>query len=180
MQEGAGWTGRSGLPVTSRPCVIALPLRWFPMATAVRDDANVEEHIEHAEGPSPELNRRILHAWAMLFLRDGYIATTMTAVAEEAHVGRRTLYRYFPDKEALLVMATARRHRVHIGAMLDAVGHARDGRHAFEVLADCIAEMQAEPGGCAVHGCTSAPWTTGPRAAREASVPVRSTGDRRG
>ena len=35
------------------------------------------------------------------FLRDGYAATSIEAVAKQARVGKRTLYARFPDKEAL-------------------------------------------------------------------------------
>lgn len=34
-----------------------------------------------------------------LFARDGYEATTMTAIADEAGVGRRTLFRYYATKK---------------------------------------------------------------------------------
>lgn len=38
-----------------------------------------------------------------LFERDGYDATTMESIAEQAEVGTTTLYRYFPSKELLLL-----------------------------------------------------------------------------
>lgn len=36
-----------------------------------------------------------------LFARDGFEATTMSAVAAEAGIGRRTLFRYYPTKQSL-------------------------------------------------------------------------------
>jgi AcrR family transcriptional regulator len=37
-----------------------------------------------------------------LFIRDGFEATTIAAITEEADLGFGTFYRYFPDKEAAL------------------------------------------------------------------------------
>jgi AcrR family transcriptional regulator len=49
-----------------------------------------------------ETRRRIRDAASRLFLRDGYAATTMSAIAREADVGERTVYLAFPTKPALL------------------------------------------------------------------------------
>ena len=43
----------------------------------------------------------ILEAATTLFLRDGYVATTMDDIAEVAGVSKRTVYNNFADKEAL-------------------------------------------------------------------------------
>jgi AcrR family transcriptional regulator len=45
---------------------------------------------------------RILHAVAELLERDGAVALTMPQVAESSGVSLRTVYRYFPTREALL------------------------------------------------------------------------------
>lgn len=49
-----------------------------------------------------ETQRRILDAAHALFVRDGYHATTLTAVADRAKVGHRTVYVRFGTKVALL------------------------------------------------------------------------------
>ena len=46
--------------------------------------------------------RRIRDAATTLFLRDGYAATTMSAIARAAGVSERTVYLAFPTKPALL------------------------------------------------------------------------------
>jgi AcrR family transcriptional regulator len=46
--------------------------------------------------------RRILDAAEALFTRDGYTATTMTAIADHADVAVQTLYAVFGNKRALL------------------------------------------------------------------------------
>jgi len=54
------------------------------------------------EQRAQETRRRIRDAASRLFLRDGYAATTMTAIARAAKVGERTVYLAFPTKPALL------------------------------------------------------------------------------
>jgi TetR/AcrR family transcriptional repressor of mexJK operon len=43
----------------------------------------------------------ILEAATALFLRNGYVATTMDDIAETARVSKRTVYNHFADKDAL-------------------------------------------------------------------------------
>jgi TetR/AcrR family transcriptional regulator, mexJK operon transcriptional repressor len=50
----------------------------------------------------------ILGAAITLFLRDGYSATSMEAVAAASAVSKRTLYARFPDKAALLQAAVTK------------------------------------------------------------------------
>jgi TetR/AcrR family transcriptional repressor of mexJK operon len=50
----------------------------------------------------------ILDAAITLFLRDGYSATSMEAVAAASGVSKRTLYARFPDKAALFQAAVTR------------------------------------------------------------------------
>jgi AcrR family transcriptional regulator len=49
-----------------------------------------------------ETRRRVLDAAEALFTRDGYAATTMTAIAEHADVAVQTLYAVFGSKRAIL------------------------------------------------------------------------------
>ncbi|GAB2566285.1 TetR family transcriptional regulator [Dyella jejuensis] len=49
-----------------------------------------------------ETRERIAKAAIKLFLRDGYDATTVEAIAEAADVSRRSLFHYFPAKEDVL------------------------------------------------------------------------------
>jgi AcrR family transcriptional regulator len=56
---------------------------------------------------SAQLADTILTAATGLFLRDGYAASSMEAVAAAAGVSKRTLYARFPDKAALLQHAVS-------------------------------------------------------------------------
>jgi AcrR family transcriptional regulator len=51
---------------------------------------NYENHIE-----------RILESAQMLFLRNGIESVTMNAIADEARIARKTLYKYFPTKQEI-------------------------------------------------------------------------------
>src|ERR1700693_3507359 len=47
--------------------------------------------------------KRILSEALRLFKRDGYEQTTVEAIAEAAEISPRTLYRYFPSKDLILL-----------------------------------------------------------------------------
>lgn len=49
-----------------------------------------------------ETRRRVLDAAETLFTRDGYAATTMTAIADQADVAVQTLYAVFGNKRTIL------------------------------------------------------------------------------
>lgn len=58
---------------------------------------------------SQDLVDRLLDSAAALFAEVGYEATTTNAIAEKAGVSIGSLYRYFPDRKAVL-SALAERH----------------------------------------------------------------------
>ena len=65
----------------------------------------------------------ILDVTATLVAEGGLRAVTMSQVAERAGIGRATLYRYFPDVDAILVAWHERRLRAH----LEQLAALRDG-----------------------------------------------------
>jgi AcrR family transcriptional regulator len=67
--------------------------------------ATVEEHRQ-------AVREATMEATARLALDHGIAALTMSQVAEEAGIGRATLYKYFPDVESILV-AWHERHVEH-------------------------------------------------------------------
>ena len=48
-------------------------------------------------------HQAILDAAEMIFLRDGYLGTSMDEVAARSHVSKQTVYKHFGSKEALFV-----------------------------------------------------------------------------
>src|ERR1035441_6813338 len=52
---------------------------------------------------SPRKHQAILDAAEMIFLRDGYLGTSMDEVAARSHVSKQTVYKHFGSKEALFI-----------------------------------------------------------------------------
>jgi AcrR family transcriptional regulator len=61
-----------------------------------------------------EMNVRLLASAEACFNRYGISKTTMDDVAREGGVSRATVYRYFPDREALVAASIVRRARLNI------------------------------------------------------------------
>ena len=72
-----------------------------------------------------EVRDAILDAAASLVFRHGLLSVTMSQIAEDAGIGRATLYKYFPDVEAILHAWHEReiaRHVEHLAAVRDRAG----------------------------------------------------------
>jgi AcrR family transcriptional regulator len=65
----------------------------------------------------------ILDTTAALVAKHGLASVTMTQIAEETGVGRATLYKYFPDVDAIL----AAWHERHVTRNLEHLVEVRDG-----------------------------------------------------
>jgi len=67
-----------------------------------------------------------IEATAQLVAEHGLLSVTMSQIAEETGIGRATLYKYFPDMEAILVAW----HELQVGAhaaQLTALRHQAGG-----------------------------------------------------
>jgi len=83
----------------------------------------------------------LLAAAREVFLRDGYAATTMDAVAKAARISKQTLYRQHASKEELFAAVVADwvdRGRDALRAPLDALRETDDPRTALTDLADVL------------------------------------------
>jgi AcrR family transcriptional regulator len=69
-----------------------------------------------------EVSDAILETAASLVGKHGLRAVTMSQIAEQVGIGRATLYKYFPDVEAILLAW----HERHIAAHLEQFGALRD------------------------------------------------------
>lgn len=58
---------------------------------------------ESSESSSARKHRAILEAAETLFLRDGYLGTSMDELAERSGVSKQTVYKHFGSKEVLFV-----------------------------------------------------------------------------
>jgi AcrR family transcriptional regulator len=95
---------------------------------------------ETVEGHRRAVRDAALDAVAALVARHGLRGVTMSQIAEDAGIGRATLYKYFPDVDALITAW----HERQIAAHLDRLAAARDdaeiahephGQHGVELAA---------------------------------------------
>jgi len=69
-----------------------------------------------------EVNDAILETTAALVVEHGLRGVTMSQIAEQTGIGRATLYKYFPDVEAILVAW----HERHVATHLEHLVELRD------------------------------------------------------
>jgi AcrR family transcriptional regulator len=85
-----------------------------------------------------------LDATAALVAKRGLASVTMSEIAEATGIGRATLYKYFPDVEAILVAW----HERHIAAHLDRLAKVRDqagsAGERLEVVLETFAMISRE------------------------------------
>ena len=77
---------------------------------------------ETIEAHRREVHDAILHTAAALVAEHGLHAVTMSQIAEGTGIGRATLYKYFPDLEAILVAW----HERHVAGHLEHLAEVRD------------------------------------------------------
>jgi AcrR family transcriptional regulator len=105
-------------------------------------DASVKAELSRRDRKALANRRRMLDAAESLFTRDGYAATTMTAIAEEADMAVQTLYAVFGAKRAILTELVDARvrgddHRGSLPGSEDwqAMEHEPHPRRQIELLA---------------------------------------------
>lgn len=87
----------------------------------------------------------IFETAAALVVRHGLRGVTMSQIAEEAGIGRATLYKYFPDVEAILVAWHERQvasHLAHLAAVREQAGTPRERIEAVLVAYALTAHEQ--------------------------------------
>ena len=84
----------------------------------------------------------ILDTTAELVTENGLLSVTMSRIAEKTGIGRATLYKYFPDVEAILLAWHERHvsgHLEHIAELRDQAG---DARQRLEAVLEAYALIQ--------------------------------------
>jgi len=81
-----------------------------------------------------EVRDAILDTTAALAGQHGVLSVTMSQVAEETGIGRATLYKYFPDVEAILVAWHERQISGHLQQLAEVRRHAGDPRQRLEAV----------------------------------------------
>lgn len=94
-----------------------------------------------------EVRAAILDATAALAAEHGLRAVTMSQVAESAGIGRATLYKYFPDVEAILGAWHEHQVRTHLDHLAAVRDRARDPQAALAAVLEAYALIQHESHG---------------------------------
>ena len=85
-----------------------------------------------------EVRDAILHTTAALVAERGLRAVTMSQIAEKTGIGRATLYRYFPDVEAVLLAWHEEQITGHL-AQLEEIRDAADPRDRVRAVLEAYA-----------------------------------------
>lgn len=94
---------------------------------------------ETIEAHRREVRDAILETTAALVVEHGLRGVTMSQIAEEAGIGRATLYKYFPDVEAILVAWHDRQISCHLRQLADAREQAAAPHERLEAVLEAYA-----------------------------------------
>ncbi|MFL6072551.1 MAG: TetR/AcrR family transcriptional regulator [Mycobacteriales bacterium] len=96
---------------------------------------------ETIEAHRQQVRDAILDTTAALVLEHGRRAVTMSQIAEHAGIGRATLYKYFPDIEAILHAWHARQITAHLHELAEVRERAGDPGRRLEAVLDAYATI---------------------------------------
>ncbi len=99
---------------------------------------------------------RIVAAAAELFLRDGYAATSIEAIASLAGVSKRTFYARFPDKAAILVAVISHLIQAWLQGFDHAVESANSTEEALLTIARKTLDVALTPAALSLHALITA------------------------
>jgi AcrR family transcriptional regulator len=89
-----------------------------------------------------EVHDAILDTTATLAAEHGLLAVTMSQIAETTGIGRATLYKYFPDVEAILVAWHERQLSGHLGRLAKIRDQAGDSHKKLQEVLEVYAGIQ--------------------------------------
>ena len=99
---------------------------------------------ETIEGHRREVRDAILDTTAALAAEHGVLSVTMSRIAGETGVGRATLYKYFPDVEAILLAWHERQVTAHLEQLSELGRQAGDASGRLEAVLEFYAVMHHE------------------------------------
>ena len=91
-----------------------------------------------------EVRDAILDAAAALVAEHGLLSVTMSRIAAETGIGRATLYKYFPDVEAVLLAWHDRQVTGHLQYLADVRDQAGDARERLKAVLEAYAHIHRE------------------------------------
>ncbi|MGH2572802.1 MAG: TetR/AcrR family transcriptional regulator [Actinomycetota bacterium] len=102
---------------------------------------------ETIEAHRREVRDAILDTTAALVAEHGLLSVTMSQVAEETGIGRATLYKYFPDVEAILFAWHERQIAGHLEYLAEVRDQASDAGGRLKVVLEAYALISHESRG---------------------------------
>ncbi len=88
-----------------------------------------------------EVRDAILDTTAALVAEHGLLTVTMSQIAEETGIGRATLYKYFPDVEAILLAWHDRQIEGHLAHLSDVRDRADGAGERLEAVLEAYARL---------------------------------------
>jgi AcrR family transcriptional regulator len=102
---------------------------------------------ETIEAHRREVRDATLDATAALVAEHGLRSVTMSQIAEETGIGRATLYKYFPDVEAILIAWHERQITGHLDHLAQVRDQAGDASERLEAVLEAYALISHESHG---------------------------------
>ena len=102
---------------------------------------------ETIEAHRREVRDAILETTAALVAEHGLMSVTMSRIAEESGIGRATLYKYFPDVEAILLAWHERQITGHLKHLAEVRDQASDDTERLEAVLEAYALISHESRG---------------------------------
>jgi AcrR family transcriptional regulator len=90
------------------------------------------------------VGKAIVDTTAALAAKDGVRSLTMSQVAAEVGIGRATLYKYFPDVEAILFAWHERQVAAHLSQLADLARRSGGARDRLRTVLEAYALIQYE------------------------------------
>src|ERR1700761_4064531 len=123
------------------------PSRWWGDDRAILDDE--------------EARRRLLEAAGRCIVRRGNAQIRMAEVADEAGVSRSTVYRYFPNRDEVLLGLMLARIDTALGEQLRSLPHPDDPTHSLpEMILARVESVAGNPLNEALFAAESTAVTT--------------------
>ena len=102
---------------------------------------------ETMEAHRREVRGAILDTTAALVAEHGLMSVTMSQIAEQTGIGRATLYKYFPDVEAILLAWHERQITGHLEYLAEVRDQAGDAGERLEAVLEAYALISHESHG---------------------------------
>jgi AcrR family transcriptional regulator len=102
---------------------------------------------ETIEGHRRSVRQAILDTTAALAARHGLRSVTMSQIAEETGIGRATLYKYFPDVDAILLAWHERQISTHLKYLAGVRDRAHDAHERLAAVLEAYALIAHESRG---------------------------------